>query len=165
MRGVQPAASHIGGPPQHGGPAQAPAPQLGHGPSNLFGGIMANQGQGGPGLAPPPPQDQQQQPPQHQLQPPAPGPQAGPPPPQQQGSFPGYQPGPAVNGEYFPIADERVNPKCLRSLFEALCYYPFAVCRPALRECGSPKYFDTARDLFHTPFRYIPCIRSFEEQC
>ncbi|KAJ5204044.1 Transcriptional repressor rco-1 [Penicillium cinerascens] len=51
-RGVQPVASHIA-PAQHTGP-QAQPPSLGHGPSNLFGGIMANQGGSGPGLAPPP---------------------------------------------------------------------------------------------------------------
>ncbi|KAL2786046.1 WD40 repeat-like protein [Aspergillus keveii] len=50
-RGVQPVASHVGGPAQHAGPSQAPPPALGHGPSNLFGGIMANQG----GYGPPPP--------------------------------------------------------------------------------------------------------------
>ncbi|KAL9108937.1 MAG: hypothetical protein Q9227_006333 [Pyrenula ochraceoflavens] len=83
---------------QHGGPGQPQPPSLGHGPSNLFSGIMANQGQGGPGLAPPPPQDQQQ-PTQHPLQPPGPGPQPqGPPQGQPQGSFPGYHASPAVNG-------------------------------------------------------------------
>ncbi|KAL4737248.1 WD40-repeat-containing domain protein [Aspergillus similis] len=50
-RGVQPVASHVAVPAQHGGPSQAPPPALGHGPSNLFGGIMANQG----GYGPPPP--------------------------------------------------------------------------------------------------------------
>lgn len=88
------------GPPIHAGPSQAPPPALGHGPSNLFGGIMANQGGGGPGLAPPPPppQDQQQQPPQHSLQQPAPGAQQQQGPPQAQPSSFGYQPGAAVNG-------------------------------------------------------------------
>jgi len=45
-----------GGPPQggHGGNAQPPPPAIGHGPANLFQGIMAGGGQGGPGLAPPP---------------------------------------------------------------------------------------------------------------
>lgn len=95
--GGPPIQSHLGGPPQHSGPAQAPPPALGHGPSNLFGGIMANQGgQGGPGLAPPP-QDQQQ-PPQHPLQQPAPAAPQGPP-QTQQGSFPGYQPSSAMNGK------------------------------------------------------------------
>lgn len=94
-RGVQTVPSHVGGPPPHAGPSQAPPPALGHGPSNLFGGIMANQGGSGPGLAPPPPQDQQ--PPQHALQQPAPGAQPGPPQPPQS-SFGGYQPGAAVNG-------------------------------------------------------------------
>jgi len=87
----------IGGPPQHTGPPQAP-PSIGHGPSNLFGGIMAGQGgQGAPGLAPPPPQPDQQGPP-HQMPQPPPTLQ-GPPPPQappfQSG---GYGQGPAPNG-------------------------------------------------------------------
>ncbi|KAL1608381.1 general transcription repressor [Paraconiothyrium brasiliense] len=45
-----------GGPSQsqHHGPSQPPPPSIGHGPSNLFGGIMAGNNQGGPGLAPPP---------------------------------------------------------------------------------------------------------------
>lgn len=51
-RGVQPISSHLAGPAQHAGPSQAPPPALGHGPSNLFGGIMTNQGGYGP--APPP---------------------------------------------------------------------------------------------------------------
>ncbi|CBF70872.1 protein rcoA [Aspergillus nidulans FGSC A4] len=51
-RGVQPVASHVAVPAQHGGPSQAPPPALGHGPSNLFGGIMANQGGSGPGYQP-----------------------------------------------------------------------------------------------------------------
>lgn len=93
-RGVQ-TVSHIAGPAQHAGPSQAPPPALGHGPSNLFGGIMTNQGGSGPGLAPPPPQDQQ--PPQHTLQQPAPAAQPGAP-PQTQSSFGGYQSGAAVNG-------------------------------------------------------------------
>lgn len=93
-RGVQ-TVSHIAGPAQHAGPSQAPPPALGHGPSNLFGGIMTNQGGSGPGLAPPPPQDQQ--PPQHTLQQPAPAAQPGAP-PQAQSSFGGYQSGAAVNG-------------------------------------------------------------------
>ncbi|KMU78558.1 transcriptional repressor rco-1 [Coccidioides immitis RMSCC 3703] len=94
-RGIHLPPSHVGGPPTHGGLSQAPPPALGHGPSNLFGGIIANQGGGPPALAPPPPQDQQQ-PPQHSLQPPASGAQ-GPPQPQQ-GAFGGYQPNSAVNG-------------------------------------------------------------------
>lgn len=82
--GIPPA--RIGGPPQHAGPVQAaPPPSIGHGPSNLFGGIMAGQGgQGAPGLAPPPPPPEQQQgPPQHQMPQPPPGLQQGPPPSQQ----------------------------------------------------------------------------------
>ena len=94
-RGVQTIPTHIGAPAQHAGPSQAPPPALGHGPSNLFGGIMANQGGSGPGLAPPPPQDQQ--PPQHTLQQPIAAAQQGAAPPPQ-GSFGGYQPGAAVNG-------------------------------------------------------------------
>lgn len=93
-RGVQTIPSHIGAPP-HAGPTQAPPPSLGHGPSNLFGGIMANQGGSAPGLAPPPPQDQQ--PPQHAIQQSAVAAQQGAPPPPQ-GSFGGYQAGAAVNG-------------------------------------------------------------------
>lgn len=95
-RGVHLPPSHVGGPPTHAGPTQPPPPALGHGPSNLFGGIMANQGAGGPALAPPPPQEQQ--PPQHSLQ--QPGPAAQGPPQPQQGAFGGYQPGSAVNGTY-----------------------------------------------------------------
>jgi glucose repression regulatory protein TUP1 len=91
-----------GGPSQnsHHGPSQPQPPQIGHGPSNLFGGIMAGSAaQGGPGLAPPP-----QEPPQPQGMPPHLGP-GGPPtglnpapgPPQH---FAGYQQGPsAVNGK------------------------------------------------------------------
>ena len=104
-RGVQTVSSHMAGAPIHAGPSHAPPPALGHGPSNLFGGIMANQGGGGPGLAPPPPQPHdQQQPPQHSLQQPAPGAQQpqGPPQPQP-GTFGGYQPGAAVNGTYTPL--------------------------------------------------------------
>lgn len=89
-RGGPPSAARIGGPPQHAGPAQAPPPSIGHGPSNLFGGIMAGQGgQGAPGLAPPPEQGQQG-PPQHQMPQPPPGLQQGPPPSQgpfQQGGY------------------------------------------------------------------------------
>ncbi|KAK5167356.1 general transcription repressor [Saxophila tyrrhenica] len=49
-----------GAPPgAHAGPSQPPPPAIGHGPANLFQGIMTGAGgQGGPGLAPPP-QDQQ----------------------------------------------------------------------------------------------------------
>lgn len=84
---------------QHHGPSQPQPPQIGHGPSNLFGGIMAGSAaQGGPGLAPPP-----QEPPQGHGMPPQLGGPQGPPglnpapgPPQH---FGGYQPGPSVNGE------------------------------------------------------------------
>ncbi|KAI9661627.1 MAG: general transcription repressor [Bathelium mastoideum] len=48
-------ASHMGGPSHHVAPSQPQPPSIGHGPSNLFGGIMAGGAQGGgPGLAPPP---------------------------------------------------------------------------------------------------------------
>ncbi|KAJ6092050.1 hypothetical protein N7467_004019 [Penicillium canescens] len=95
-RGVQTIPSHIGGPAAtHTAPSQAPPPALGHGPSNLFGGIMTNPPGSGPGLAPPPPQDQQ--PPQHALQQPASAAQPGAPQPPQS-SFGGYQAGAAVNG-------------------------------------------------------------------
>ncbi|KAJ5825501.1 general transcription repressor [Penicillium riverlandense] len=106
-RGVQPIPSHMGASAQHTGPAQAPPPALGHGPSNLFGGIMANQGGSGPGLAPPHSQDQQR-PPQHTLQQPAPAAQPGAP-QHSQSSFGGYQPGPAVNG-YGPPPPPTASP-------------------------------------------------------
>lgn len=85
---------------QHHGISQPPPPSIGHGPSNLFGGIMAGSAsQGGPGLAPPP-----QEPQQPQGMPPHLGGPQGPPglnpapgPPQH---FTGYQPGPPANGEY-----------------------------------------------------------------
>jgi glucose repression regulatory protein TUP1 len=104
MRGGPPVQSHLGA-PQHGGPAQAPPPSLGHGQGGLFSGIMANQGQGGPGLAPPP--EQQPPPQQHPLQPPPP---AGQPqgPPQAPNSFGGYQQGPPLNG-YAPQAQPPTN--------------------------------------------------------
>lgn len=92
----------IAGHAQHTGPSQAPPPALGHGPSNLFGGIIANPGGSGPGLAPPPHQDQQ--PPQHTLQQPAPAAQPGAPQPPQS-SFGGYQPGAAVNGMCYMVFD------------------------------------------------------------
>lgn len=94
-RGIHVPPSHVGGPPPHGGPSQAPPPALGHGPSNLFGGIMANQGGGAPALAPPPPPQDQQQGAQHSLQNP---PNAQGPPQPPQGAFAGYQQGSAVNG-------------------------------------------------------------------
>lgn len=89
-----------GGPSQssHNGPTQPPPPAIGHGPANLFQGIMAGAAaQGGPGLAPPP-----QEPPQgqgmpgHMAQGP-PGLNAAPGPP---AHFGGYaQPAPSVNGK------------------------------------------------------------------
>lgn len=94
IRGGAPVQTHLGGPPPHAGPSQPPPPALGHGQGTLFSGIMANQGQGGPGLAPPP--DQQPPPGQHPLAPPPPGGQPqGPAPPS---SFPSYQQGPSLNG-------------------------------------------------------------------
>ncbi|KAI9841971.1 MAG: general transcription repressor [Thelocarpon superellum] len=91
---------HVGGMAHNAGPAQAPPPSIGHGPSNLFGGIMTGQqGQGGPGLAPPPPQEQQPPGPLHQMpQPPAAVQQQQGPPPAPQPPYQGYQPAPAVNG-------------------------------------------------------------------
>ena len=86
--------SHVGfsGLPPHGGVSQSQPPAIGHGPSNLFGGIMANPpGQGNPGLVPLS-QDQQQPqgPPQNQMPQPPPG--------LHQPPFPSYPTGP-VNGE------------------------------------------------------------------
>ncbi|KAI9790347.1 MAG: general transcription repressor [Peltula sp. TS41687] len=99
-RGGPAPPTHVGAPPHNAGPSQPPPPSIGHGPSNLFGGIMAGQGgQGGPGLAPPQDQTQPQQPPPpHQMpQPPPtvpqPGPLQAPQPPYQS-----YQPAPTVNG-------------------------------------------------------------------
>lgn len=107
-RGGNPHSSVIAGPSPNQGPSQAP-PSIGHGPSNLFGGIMA--GQVAPGLAPPPPTEQHL-PPQHQMSQPPPGPptlqgpppgpptlQGPPPPPPQQATFQGsYSQGPVPNG-------------------------------------------------------------------
>ncbi|MCJ1337081.1 general transcription repressor [Bachmanniomyces sp. S44760] len=83
--------AHMGNIPQHAGPPQPQPPTIGHGQGTLFGGIMANPGQGAPSLAPPS-QDQQPQqgPPQHQMPQPQPGAQPGP--------FQGYPQPPAVNG-------------------------------------------------------------------
>lgn len=90
--GAPPVQSHIGGPLQHGGPSQPP-PSLGHGQGGLFSGIMANQGQGVPSLAPPP---DQPPPGQHPLQGPPGGQSQGP--PQPPSGFGAYQPGPTLNG-------------------------------------------------------------------
>ncbi|KAA8913159.1 WD40-repeat-containing domain protein [Sphaerosporella brunnea] len=94
-----------GGAHGHGGaaPPQPAPPSIGHGPRDLFGGIMSGQGgQGGPGLAPPQPQDPQQQQQQPHIPPPPPAAiqQQLPPnqPPQQPQPVPGaYQPG-FING-------------------------------------------------------------------
>jgi general transcriptional corepressor TUP1 len=100
MRGPGPSQSQLSG--GHQGGSNRPEtvlhpPSLGHGQGGLFSGIMANQGQGGPGLAPPP--DQPPPPQQHPLQPPPQGGQPqGPPQSQLQGSFPPYQQGPTLNG-------------------------------------------------------------------
>ncbi|KAI9796819.1 MAG: general transcription repressor [Piccolia ochrophora] len=97
-RGGPPAPPQVGGPPHNAGPSQPPPPAIGHGPSNLFGGIMTNQGgQGGPGLAPPQQEPQQPPVPHHMPQPPASVQQA---PQAQQAPFSGYQQPPAVNGGY-----------------------------------------------------------------
>lgn len=87
--------SHVGisGLPAHGGVSQPQPPAIGHGPSNLFGGIMANPpGQGNPGLVPPSQEQQPQAPPTHQM------PQQ--PPGLQQPSYQGYpQPSNMGNGK------------------------------------------------------------------
>ncbi|KAI9832066.1 MAG: general transcription repressor [Phylliscum demangeonii] len=106
-------------PPAHGGASahgagQPPPPSIGHGPSNIFGGIMAGQGgQGGPGLAPP--QDQSQAPPQagppHQMpQPPPAVPQPGPlqAPPQPYAAYGGAPP--PVNGYAAPPPNPAASP-------------------------------------------------------
>ena len=87
----------VGGLQPHGAVSQPAPPAIGHGPSNLFGGIMANPpGQGNPGLVPPSqdqqPQQQQQGPPPHQMPQPQQSLQSGP----YQASYP--QP-PVVNGK------------------------------------------------------------------
>ncbi|KAI4278414.1 MAG: hypothetical protein L6R35_006097, partial [Caloplaca aegaea] len=90
-RGGPPSHVNISGLPPHAGVPQPQPPSIGHGPSNLFGGIMANPpGQGAPGLVPPTQdQGQQQVPPAHQI-----GSAQG----LQQNSFGGYPPAHGVNG-------------------------------------------------------------------
>lgn len=81
-----------------GGPSQPPPPAIGHGPANLFQGIMAGSAaQGGPGLAPPP-QEQQGQPgmPGH-MQGQAPGFNPPPGPPHNPFAY-GQPQGPGLNG-------------------------------------------------------------------
>ncbi|KAI4136424.1 MAG: hypothetical protein LQ341_005621 [Variospora aurantia] len=92
-RGGPPSHVNISGLPPHAGVPQPQPPSIGHGPSNLFGGIMANPpGQGAPGLVPPTQdQGQQQVPPAHQI-----GSAQG----LQQNSFGGYPPAHGVNGVY-----------------------------------------------------------------
>ncbi|KAL8694513.1 MAG: hypothetical protein Q9218_000843 [Villophora microphyllina] len=94
-RGGPPSHVSISGLPPHTGVPQPQPPAIGHGPSNLFGGIMANPpGQGAPGLVPPTQEQQQQQgPPSHQM-----GASQG----LQQGNFGGYPPTHGVNGGYNP---------------------------------------------------------------
>ncbi|MCJ1468453.1 general transcription repressor [Pseudocyphellaria aurata] len=73
-RGGPPSHVGISGLPPHGGVSQPQPPAIGHGPSNLFGGIMANPpGQGNPGLVPPSQDQQQPQAPPHQMPQPPPG--------------------------------------------------------------------------------------------
>ncbi|KAL8847209.1 MAG: hypothetical protein Q9221_007735 [Calogaya cf. arnoldii] len=94
-RGGPPSHVNISGLPPHAGISQPQPPAIGHGPSNLFGGIMANPpGQGAPGLVPPT-QDQQQQqvPTPHQM---------GASQALQQGAFGGYPPSHGMNGGYNP---------------------------------------------------------------
>ena len=105
-RGGPSMSSHMGAPTQPGGHPQPP-PALGHGPSNLFSGIMANQGQGGPGLAPPP--EQQPTPQQHPLAPGGPGQPQGPPQGPQPASFSGYHPGPTLNGYAPPPPQQQTS--------------------------------------------------------
>ncbi|KAL8873924.1 MAG: hypothetical protein Q9174_000671 [Haloplaca sp. 1 TL-2023] len=97
-RGGPPSHVSISGLPPHAGPPQPQPPAIGHGPSNLFGGIMANPpGQGAPGLVPPTQEQQQQQqqqgPPSHPM-----AASQG----MQQGSFGGYPPAHGVNGGKSP---------------------------------------------------------------
>jgi len=110
-RGGPPSHVGVSGLPPHGGISQPAPPAIGHGPSNLFGGIMANPpGQGNPGLVPPS-QDQQQQqqgPPQHQM----PQPQQG----QQQGPYQGnYPQPPVVNGMHLLLKAPAHYPLCDRN--------------------------------------------------
>jgi glucose repression regulatory protein TUP1 len=56
VRGAGPIPPPPHGAPQHNGPPQPAPPTIGHGPRDLFGGIMAGNGAGGPSsLAAPPP--------------------------------------------------------------------------------------------------------------
>lgn len=88
-----------GGPSQgpHSGPSQPPPPAIGHGPANLFQGIMAG-GQHGQGLAPPP-QEQQGQPglPGNMQAQGPPGLNQPPGPPPNPFAYP-QAPGPGING-------------------------------------------------------------------
>lgn len=97
---------------QQHGPSHPPPPAIGHGPSNLFGGIMAGSAAGGgPGLAPPSQQDPQQPqglPPHAPQGPPGLNPVPGPP---QHAPFGGYQPPPAINGGPYQIQQPTASPK------------------------------------------------------
>ena len=93
-RGGPPSHVSVSGLPPHGGPSQNQPPSIGHGPSNLFGGIMANPpGPGNPGLVPLSQEQQQQGPPQSQMPQPPPG--------LHQPPFQSYPGGP-VNGKSAP---------------------------------------------------------------
>lgn len=98
-----------GGPSQsqHGGPSQPPPPSIGHGPANLFQGIMAGGGAGGPGLAPPP-QEQAGQPgmPGHMQAQGPPGLNQPPGPPHNPFPYPQAQQGPGVNGKSAPTPSQ-----------------------------------------------------------
>lgn len=99
QRGGPSQSALIGG-PQHGAPSHPPPPSIGHGPSNLFGGIMSGAtAQGGPGLAPPQQEPSQPQglPPHMPQGPPGLNPAPGPP---QHAPFGGYGPVAGVNGQY-----------------------------------------------------------------
>ncbi|KAF2203445.1 WD40 repeat-like protein [Delitschia confertaspora ATCC 74209] len=91
-------------------PSHPPPPSIGHGPANLFGGIMAgNAAQGPPNLAPPPQEQPQPQglPPHGPQGPPGLNPVPGPP---QHTPFGGYQ-GPAMNGAYGQMPQPTASPK------------------------------------------------------
>lgn len=106
VRDLQRELEQRGGPsqaPPHGGPPHGPAqpapPVIGHGPRDLFGGIIAGAGgvQGAPALGPPPLEPQQPQGMPAQLTQAA-GMPAGPQ-PGQHPPFASYQPNPGANGE------------------------------------------------------------------
>ncbi|KAL8972848.1 MAG: hypothetical protein Q9183_000323 [Haloplaca sp. 2 TL-2023] len=99
-RGGPPSHVSISGLPPHAGPPQPQPPAIGHGPSNLFGGIMANPpGQGAPGLVPPTQEQQQQQQQQQQQGPPS----------HPMGASQGYNPPPAQSTASPGPGKSRVN--------------------------------------------------------